>query len=141
MKKFKLTNNKKEWFGKTLYQIESLINFGNIHVGDKGGWIEKEENLAQDGNAWVYGDARVSGDAEVSGNASIIWISKIGSRYGTTTVFKNKDGGLNVVCGCFFGTLEEFTKKVEATHGDSKYGREYKVLIDLIKVHFEVQDE
>ena len=140
MKKFKLTNNKKEWFGRTLYQIESLINFGEIHIGDKGGWVESEENLSHDGNAWVYGDARVYGDAWVYGDAAILWASKLGSRLGTTTVFKNKDGGLTVTCGCFIGTLDEFEKKVAKTHGDNKFAKEYQALIALIKIHFDLKE-
>ena len=150
MKKFKLTTNKKEHFGRTLYQIESLINFGSIHVGDLGGWVEKEENLYQECNAWVGGNARVYGDAEVGGdawvggnaevcgNAEILWISKIGSRLGTTTAYRNKDGGITITCGCFLGTLEEFEKKVTETHGDNKFAWEYNALVSLIKIHFEV---
>lgn len=74
------------------------------------------------------------------GDATIFWISKIGSRLGTTTVFKNKDGGLTISCGCFLGTLEEFEKKVEETHANNKFGKEYKALIALIKIHFELED-
>ena len=51
MKKYILTENTKQISGKTLYQIESLIDFLNIHKGDLGGWIEKEENLSQQDNA------------------------------------------------------------------------------------------
>ena len=58
-KKYKLTNNKKETIFGTLFQIEALIDFGNVKRGELGGWIEKEENLSQEGNAWVYGDAMV----------------------------------------------------------------------------------
>ena len=68
----------------------------------------------------------------------ILWITKIGSRLGTTTVYRNKDKGLTISCGCFLGTLEEFNNKVEQTHGDTKYGREYKALIELIKIHFDI---
>lgn len=71
MKKYKLTNNKKEWFGKTLYQIESLIDFGDVKKGDKGGYIEKEENLSHEGNAWVYGDAKVCDNAKICDNAKV----------------------------------------------------------------------
>ena len=60
-KKYKLTKNKKEWMGKTLYQIEAIISFGSIVKGELGGYIEKEDNLSTEGDAWVYGDARVSG--------------------------------------------------------------------------------
>ena len=68
--KFKLTNNKKEWCGKTLFQIEATISFGVVSKGQLGGWIEKENNLSQYGNAWVYGDARVYGNARISAKAS-----------------------------------------------------------------------
>ena len=55
--------------GKTLYRIKALIDFGVVLAGSLGGYIEKEDNLAHTGNAWVYGNARVYGDALVSGNA------------------------------------------------------------------------
>lgn len=48
-----------------------------VKTGDKGGWIEKEENLCQMGGAWVadeavvYDHALVMGEALVSGNAII----------------------------------------------------------------------
>ena len=69
--KYKLTENKKERNGRTLFQIESLIDFGSVKAGDLGGWIEKESNLSQVGDAWVYNNARVSGDARVYGNARV----------------------------------------------------------------------
>lgn len=72
MKKYKLTNNTKQWCGKTLFQIEALVSFGSVLKGELGGYIEKEENLAQvSGNAWVYGNAQVYGNAWVYGNARV----------------------------------------------------------------------
>ena len=44
-----------------------------------------------------------------------------------------------MVCGCFLGTLEEFEAKVKETHGGNLYGREYLKLIELAKLHFEVE--
>ena len=70
-KKYKLTKTKKEVFGTTLYQIEALKDFGDVKKGDKGGWIEKEENLSQEGNSWVFGDACVFDNAQVSENACV----------------------------------------------------------------------
>jgi len=32
--------------------------------------------------------------------------------------------------------LNEFERKVEETHGDNIYGKEYKAFIELIKIHF-----
>lgn len=67
--KYSLTKNTKEWLGKTLFQIKAEISFGGVVKGELGGYIEKTENLSQDGNAQVSGDARVSGNAQVSGDA------------------------------------------------------------------------
>ena len=78
MKKFELTTNTQMFLGKKLFQIKALISFGDVEVGELGGYIEKEENLSQTGDAWVsddacvFGNARVSGDACVSGDA---WVS------------------------------------------------------------------
>ena len=71
MKKYELTSETKDFLGHTLYRIRALVSFGVVNSGDLGGWIEKEENLDQHGNAWVSGNARVSGNAEVSGNAMV----------------------------------------------------------------------
>ena len=38
-------------FGVKLFQIRCTVAFGDVKVGDIGGWIEKEDNLS--GNAWV----------------------------------------------------------------------------------------
>ena len=42
-----------------------LRRIRRISDGEIGGGIEKESNLSQEGECWVYGDARVSGDTEV----------------------------------------------------------------------------
>jgi hypothetical protein len=39
-----------------------------------------------------------------------------------------------VTCGCFNGTLDEFEKRVKETHDNSKYGREYLAMIEMIKI-------
>ena len=143
-KHFKLTNETKvNAFGVTLFRIECTIECKWAKVGDKGGWVEKEENL--DGSAWVFGSAevfgsaRVSDEAWVSGSADYCCFQSFGSRYGTTTVFREKDGNLRVRCGCFNGTLDEFAAKVQQTHGDNEHGKVYKAIIEVIKLRFNVQ--
>ena len=151
MKKYELTSETKVFLGKTLYRIKALVQFGNVNAGDLGGWIEKEENLSQSGNAWVSGDAWVYGNAEVYGNAvvygnarvsgnaevckigTVFWIGAIGSRNRTTTFFRCKDGKIYVSCGCFLGDLEEFSDKVKQTHGDNEHGRVYMLAIEMAK--------
>lgn len=55
----------------TLYRIRALIDFYDVSAGDLGGYIEKEANLSQEGNAWVYDNARVFGDAKICSDAKV----------------------------------------------------------------------
>ena len=53
MKKFELTSEfVTNVFGAKLFRIRALIEFGGVKAGDVGGYVEKEENLDQDSNAW-----------------------------------------------------------------------------------------
>ena len=125
MKKFELTADTKMFLGRKLFRIKALISFGNVKVGDMGGYIEKEENLSQSGNAWV------------SGNADYATASGFGSEYRTTTFFKLKNSDeIGVRCGCFYGTLKEFKEKVKETHGETKKAKEHLMLADLMEYRF-----
>ena len=77
MKKYELTTNTKMWFGRKLYQIKALKDFGDVKAGNLGGYIEKEENLSHNGNAWVYDSAKVYDNAQISGNARIFGNAKV----------------------------------------------------------------
>lgn len=70
--KYELTKETKTLCETILYRIKALKDFSNVKKGDLGGWIEKEENLSQEENAWVYGDAKVYGDAEINEENRII---------------------------------------------------------------------
>ena len=86
MKKFELTTDTKMFLGRKLFRIKALISFGNVKAGDVGGYIEKEENLSQSGDAWVYGNAKVYGNAEVYGDAKVYGNAKV---YGDAEVSGN----------------------------------------------------
>ena len=81
MKKYKFTGETKTIdlpFGTvTLHRIKAVVEFGLVKVGDLGGWIEKEENLSHEENAWVCGNAKVYGDAKVCGNADVYGDAKV----------------------------------------------------------------
>ena len=187
-KKFELTSDTKIVFGKKLFRIKALIDFGNVNKGELGGYVEKEENLSHEGNAWAYGDAIVYGNARICGNAIVYgdaeicddaivygnaevygnakvyddaeiygnaWICGDAEIYGdadylcfkglgscnrNTTFFKCKDGHIHVACGCFGGDLDEFAAKVRETHGNSTYAREYLACIDVVKIHFGIEE-
>ena len=89
-KKYKLTGESIEVKGKTLYRIEALKDFCGIKKGDKGGFIESENNLAHDGDAWVSDDACVYDNARVSGNAHVYgeaWVYGSACVYGDACVY------------------------------------------------------
>ena len=85
-KKYKLTDETMTIYGRTLYRIEALRDFNDVKKGDKGGYIEKEENLSQNGNCWVYDDAMVYGSARVYDNAIVYANSEV---YGKAEVYHN----------------------------------------------------
>ena len=89
--------------GVKLYRIQATKNLPQHYIakGEKGGYIEKEDNLSDEawvgGNAKVYGyakvceKARISDNVEVCGNAYICGIAKV---FEDVKVFENAE-----VCG------------------------------------------
>ena len=70
--KFKLLKNESCSFNnKTLFRIVSLKNFGDVKKGQKGGWVENEDNLSQYGECWIYDNAMVFDHAKVLDNAKV----------------------------------------------------------------------
>ena len=87
-------------------------------------------------NTNVYGYAEIGGNAEVHDDADYICVKGLGSSFRDTTFFKCKNNDIGVVCGCFNGNLEKFSKKVRNTHGYNKYAKEYLAMIEVVKIHF-----
>ena len=128
--KYKLTKETKEVYGLKLFRIEALKDFGDVEKGEKGGWIEKEENLSQENNAWIYGNARVYGNAEIYGNASVYgnaWIYGNASVYGNAWIYGNASVygdaeiyGKKLISGYFYHTKEK-SEKIEIMENDEDY--------------------
>ena len=60
---------------------------------------------------------------------------QVGSEEGVLTWTRNDDGeGITLNRGCFSGTLDAFSEAVEKRHGDSTIGREYRLLIEFIRL-------
>ena len=147
MKKYEFTGEVKLFLGRTLHQIKAVVSFGEVEQGEVGGWIEKEENLSHEGDAWVYGNARVYGNASVYGDAWVYgdrhWfgIACIGSRNGFTTFFRTKEKKIYVTCGCFTGDIDQFAEKVKRTHGDNEHAKAYMLAIELAKLRIDLSGE
>lgn len=72
MRKYELTNQSINMLNnRTFYKIKALIDFGNVHSGEYGGYIEKEENLSQIGDCWIYDDSIAFGNAKVVESAVV----------------------------------------------------------------------
>ena len=92
-----------------MLRIIALKDFADVKKGDRGGLIDKEENLSQEGNCWVYGSAGIHGDAVIFENAKIYGHAQVGGDakvhdnaqiFGGALVYDNAEVCDNaVVCG------------------------------------------
>ena len=147
-KKYELTEEEKVVGLIIYYQIRALKSFGCVKKEELGGWIEKESNLSQVGNAWVEGNAWVGGDARVEGNArvggdarvekiiDILTIFPLGSRNDTLTIHKDSKIGVRVTTGCFSGSIKEFRSAAIKKDKGDKDRAEYLMALRLINLKF-----
>lgn len=74
--------------GVTLYRIEAITSFrtrfGKIQAGDKGGYVESEENLNHAGCCWIWDDAKVYSGATVHGDAQVCGKARVFDFAGVT---------------------------------------------------------
>ena len=136
-KKYELTDISIDFCGVKLFRIRALKSFGDVKEGDLGGYVEKEENLSQNGDCWIYEKANVLKKA-------IIWGGTFmgGTFMGVKCymMFKNWWSSGRIIiwarsinkwsAGCFFGTGEELVAKAYAD--SEKKGREYKRVVDYV---------
>ena len=143
MKKYELTNETKTLAdGTVLHRIRALrdIPRHGVKAGDLGGLIEKENNLSQDGDAWISDDARVSGnacvfgDAYISGDARIFVDSDymvIKNTWSSGRWFTYTRSNKKWAVGCFYGTGEELVAKA---YKDSELsGRCYEAIVRAVE--------
>ena len=69
--KYEFTEEKIKFDGVVLHRIRAVKNFGDVKIGELGGFIEGEKNLSHDGDAWVYDEARVIENALVGDEARV----------------------------------------------------------------------
>ena len=144
-KHFELTDETvKTLFGESLYRIRALIDMPKhcVNKGDMGGFVQTPNNLQ--GDAWIYGDARVygaarvSGNARVSGDADMLTVGPALSSGRYTTAHRDGIIGVRVVCGCFSGTVKEFSAAIETTHaGNALHLKQYRLFRQMLASNFE----
>ena len=95
-------------------------------------------NVTIAGSAHVM-DVRLSGNITLKGSACVLdeddylTIQPIGSENGVLTAFRTMCGNVEVVRGCFLGTLDDFKEAVKKKHAGTKYAKEYELVIELIE--------
>ncbi len=105
---------------------------GNAQVSGDAGVI---------GNAQVYGNARVSGDGRIEKTSDYLVIGPAKSSGRFTTAHKDSKIGIRVNCGCFSGTVKEFSEAIEKTHKDNKeHLEQYRLFCQLITFNFGVTE-
>ena len=119
-KKFKLTDETitNDW-GITLSRIIALKDFGNIKAGEKGGFVEKEENLSHENDCWVFDNAKVYGNAKVWGDAKVYGYAEV---WGDAEVYDNAK-----VCG-----------NAEATQMAKTFGNAFCYTITVTDKHIKI---
>ena len=141
-KKYRIDYTQKiEEFGRTLYRIVALADFGSVTTGDQGGYIESEKNLSQSGNAWVYGNAKVYDNARVYGNAEVtkLCITVRTSKYYCTI----SDTRIAIGCKNYtFSEWENFTEQEirKMDSGALEWWAKWKpILFEILKVENKVR--
>ena len=81
MKKFELTEETKDYFGRIFFRIVALVDIPDLSVvrGHKGGWLESESCLSHQGDCWVKNDAMIEDGSTVSGDAVITGTAYVGN--------------------------------------------------------------
>ena len=119
-------------------------NLGDAYLGgaNLGGANLRDANLrgAYLGDAYLGGANLGDEWGELQSSSDVLIVGPIGSRYGYTTIY-HTDKGIFVRCGCFRGSLNEFSKKVKKTHGESKHAKDYLALIDFVKVKYDERED
>jgi carbonic anhydrase/acetyltransferase-like protein (isoleucine patch superfamily) len=129
-------------YGDTLIYGNVLI-YDNAQVSDNAKIFSNAYvfgNAIICGNVLIYGNAWIYDDALICSNADYICFRGFSSEGKNTSMFKTRNGEIYVNCGCFKGSLKEFSEKVKEMHGNSKYEKEYLARIKVVKIYFKIGD-
>lgn len=128
----------KSIFGNVLFEYSKENNTIKDTVEEA---VRRGANLRGANLDGAYLDgAYLRGANKITSADDILLIGPIGSRADYTHIYRT-DQGINVKCGCFFGTVDEFASKVKDTHGDNKYATQYLKVIDFVNKYFEKDEQ
>jgi len=115
----------------------SAIVSGDAHVS---GSARVYGSAIVSGDAHVSGSARVSGDARISKTSDHLVVGPAKSTGRFTTAHIDAKIGVRVNCGCFSGTVREFSEAIEKTHANNPEAlAQYRLFCQLIAFNFGVE--
>ena len=163
MRKYKLLKKDSiEYYGKTLYRIEAIrdIPIQEVKKGDIGGYIEKYDNLEDNGwvsgNGRVYGNGVVSDNGRVSGNGMVCgdgwvygdgrvsgngWVSGNGRVYGNGWINKGELVGLLKTVTLFKYTISISDEYIFAGCKRWSYAKFKKLTYDKVKSDINISED
>lgn len=95
--------------GHFLHRICAARDFGQVHEGDIGGWVESEANLSHSGDCWIFDDAKAYGGALVTNNAILagnaqahghVRVQDFASLHNNANVYGDSKSGICIIAGC-----------------------------------------
>ena len=81
--------------------------------------------------------ANLDDKSELQGDRPILQIGPIGSRCAYFVAYLTNKG-LRLRAGCFFGTRDEFEKKLSEEHDSNEHAKEYRAALAMIDAHAEI---
>lgn len=69
--------DKIKYGGRILYRIVALRDFSDVKAGDRGGYVQSERNLSQQGDCWIYDEAMAMDNTLVAQNAKMYHSAKL----------------------------------------------------------------
>jgi hypothetical protein len=78
----------------------------------------------------------LGGHAAVENDAQHCGFDCFGSVNRHTHAYLTESGDVEVTCGCFSGSLDEFAQQVHKTHAGTVYERQYLAIVEVIKIKF-----
>jgi carbonic anhydrase/acetyltransferase-like protein (isoleucine patch superfamily) len=107
----------------------------NVFIGDsaiiKGNFTPTEYPVILNGNMIIRGDARICSSDDYC------CFQGFGGENRQITAYRTANNGIGISTNHFSGMLETFMMIIKKTHKGSKYAREYKKLIELIKIRLD----
>lgn len=117
---------------RTLKQKHNTIKAGAV-----SGLIDGPWQLPQTGTSWVDENSTVQGRVKLDGRTPFIQMNAVSEDDMTLTMWRNRDGDIEVQCGILWGLLDHAREKLEHVYGDLRR-LELLNLLNAGETHLEI---